>query len=94
MLRTASLALVVVICGSSLAVGQEWADKMFKIRRHDFGTVARNSKQVFSFELQNIYKEPIHITGVRAELRLHDAEHHQANARHLGNRRRCREVQY
>jgi hypothetical protein len=66
MLRTVTLSLLVICCGSSLAVGQEWADKMFKIRRHDFGTVARNSKQEFAFELQNVYKEPIHITGVRA----------------------------
>lgn len=66
MLRTVTLGLLVAFCSSSLVVGQEWADKMFKIKRHDFGTVARNSKQVFEFELQNIYKEPIHITGVRA----------------------------
>ncbi len=66
MFRTVTLGLLVFVCGSSLANGQEWADKMFKIRRHDFGTVARNSKQEFAFELQNVYKEPIRITGVRA----------------------------
>ena len=64
-LRTTIATLLLAIASSSVS-GQEWADKMFKIRTHDFGTVARNSQQVFHFELQNIYKEDIHISGVRA----------------------------
>ena len=65
MLRTTTFA-VLIAASLSVAHGQEWADKMFKIRTHDFGTVARNSQQVFHFELQNVYKEDIHISGVRA----------------------------
>ena len=65
MLRTTVAGLLIAIVSSS-ASGQEWAEKMFKIRTHDFGTVARNSQQVFHFELQNLYKEDIHISGVRA----------------------------
>ncbi len=49
----------------STADGQEWASKMFKVRSHDFGTVARNAKAQFHFELQNIYKEDVHIASVR-----------------------------
>ena len=33
---------------------------------HDFGTVARGAKEEHVFEFQNIYKEDIHIAGVRA----------------------------
>ena len=43
MLRTTTIALLIAIASSS-AVGQEWANKMFKLRTHDFGTVARNSQ--------------------------------------------------
>ena len=66
MLRTTTIAAVILVAGSSFVHGQEWAEKMFKVRAHEFGTVARNSQQVFQFELQNIYKEDIHISGVRA----------------------------
>ncbi len=47
-------------------MAQEWANKMFQTRTHDFGTVARSAKTEFVFELQNLYKETIHIAGVRA----------------------------
>jgi hypothetical protein len=50
---------------ASAASAQEWANKMFTGRSHNFGTVAKNSQQVFHFELQNIYKETVHISGVR-----------------------------
>ena len=65
MIRNTTLSLVLVATAASLAGAQEWADKMFKVRTHDFGTVARGSQAVFEFEVQNIYKEPIHIAGVR-----------------------------
>ncbi len=66
MYRSASIAVLLLLGLTTFAPGQEWAEKMFKIRKHEFGTVARNSQQVFEFELQNIYKEDIHIAGVRA----------------------------
>ncbi len=52
------------ICWSPL-VAQEWARKMFTQTSHNFGTVARAAKTEYVFELQNIYKETIHIAGVR-----------------------------
>lgn len=39
---------------------------MFGDSSHDFGTVAKAAKAEYVFELQNIYKETIHISGVRA----------------------------
>ncbi len=51
---------------ASPAHAQQWAKKMFNETNHDFGTVARAAKSDFVFELQNIYKETIHISGVRA----------------------------
>jgi hypothetical protein len=45
--------------------GQEWAQKMFKVTDHDFGSVARGAKAEFSFVCENIYLEDIHLAGVR-----------------------------
>jgi len=38
---------------------------MFKETSHEFGDVARGAKTEYVFELQNLYKETIHISGVR-----------------------------
>ncbi len=51
---------------AQLAVAQEWANKMFQTRVHDYGTVARAAKTEYVFELQNLYKETVHIAAVRA----------------------------
>ncbi|MBT3891088.1 MAG: DUF1573 domain-containing protein [Planctomycetaceae bacterium] len=63
-------ALVILTACLSLATlsaqGQDWAKKMFATLEHDFGTVARNSKQQFRFEITNLYKEDVHIASVRA----------------------------
>jgi len=45
---------------------QDWAEKMFDKREHNFGTVARGSDTVYRFEITNLYKQPMHITGVRS----------------------------
>ncbi len=45
--------------------GQEWAQNMFKVREHDFGTVARGAKAEYRFVFDNIYMEDVHIAGVR-----------------------------
>ena len=49
----------------STAGAQQWASKMFPVTEHDFGTVARGAKTEFRFEFKNIYKEGIHVSGVR-----------------------------
>lgn len=55
-----------IILGSSPALGQEWAKKMFKVTKHDFGTVARGAKSEFRFEFENLYEEDLHVAGVRS----------------------------
>ncbi|MCG8451405.1 MAG: DUF1573 domain-containing protein [Pirellulales bacterium] len=45
---------------------QDWAEKMFSKREHNFGTVARGADTVYRFEITNLYKQPMHITGVRS----------------------------
>ncbi|HTU23809.1 MAG TPA: DUF1573 domain-containing protein [Pirellulales bacterium] len=52
------------LCATASA--QEWADKMFTVREHDFGSVARAAKVEYAFELVNPYKEDIHISSVRS----------------------------
>jgi hypothetical protein len=39
---------------------------MFKVKTHDFGTVAAGTENVYEFEFQNLYKEPVHIQSVRS----------------------------
>jgi len=61
-----SILLAFILTAGSCASAQEWAKKMFKTTKHDFGTVARGSKQEFKFKFTNIYKEDIHIASVRS----------------------------
>ena len=49
-----------------MAGAQQWADKMFEVREHDFGVVARGSEQQFRFEFTNLYEEDVHIERVRS----------------------------
>lgn len=66
MTRILTLALPLLLAVAHEATAQEWAKKMFKTTSHDFGTVARGSKQEFSFQFSNIYKEEVHIASVRS----------------------------
>ena len=66
--RSWSLALcaaLVAIVGGDAAHAQEWAKKMFTVTSHNFGTVAKGSKTEYRFVFRNIYKEDLHVTGVR-----------------------------
>lgn len=65
MLRHATLALLLTVMAGSPVPGQDWARKMFEISRHDFGTVARDAKTEFRFELTNPYVDDVHIAAVR-----------------------------
>lgn len=63
--------ILVLVLPWILAVGaevtaQDWAKKMFEVNSHDFGIVARGSKQEYSFVFTNIYKEDVHISSVRS----------------------------
>lgn len=48
------------------ALGQQWARDMFATTDHDFGKVASGSNTHFTFELQNKYKETVHISSIRS----------------------------
>ena len=48
------------------ASAQQWAREMFSEHQHDFGTVARGAKAEYVFTFKNLYKETVHVAGVRA----------------------------
>ncbi len=48
------------------ATAQDWAKKLFQTYEHEFGIVARGSKQEYAFVVTNPYKEEVHISGVRS----------------------------
>lgn len=66
MMRRAFVALLFLGCACSTSFGQQWAEKMFEIRDHDFGTVARGAKTEYEFVLSNVYMEDVHIASVRS----------------------------
>jgi hypothetical protein len=47
------------------ARADNWAEKMFRVREHDFRTVGRGTKCEYHFELENPYQEEVHIASVR-----------------------------
>lgn len=57
---------VTVLAAASPSYGQQWAEKMFETRSHDFGSVPRDAKAEFSFVLKNIYMGDVHIAGVHS----------------------------
>jgi len=65
-----TLSPVVVACvalalAADAVHAQEWATKMFSVTSHNFGTVAKGSKTEFRFTFRNLYKEDLHVVGVR-----------------------------
>jgi hypothetical protein len=66
MKRVMAVAAAVAMCGVGSANAQQWADKMFKETSHDFGPVPRASKIEYRFVLKNIFKDDVHISGVRS----------------------------
>ncbi len=61
-----STAFALTVCLASTAFAQQWAEKMFEVKKHDFGTVAKAAKVEFQFPVKNLYKEDIHLASVRA----------------------------
>jgi hypothetical protein len=51
---------------ATTVVAQQWAEKMFSEKSHDFGAVPRAAKVEYEFTLTNVYKEDVHIAGVRS----------------------------
>lgn len=50
---------------STVSAG-DWAEKMFKEKMHDFGTVSRNAKTEHAFVIENCFEEDVHIASVRS----------------------------
>lgn len=66
MIRNLMIALILTLGWTGSAFAQNWAEKMFDVTSHDFAAVARGAKADFGFRLKNIYKETVHIAGVRS----------------------------
>jgi len=47
------------------ASAENWAEKMFEVRSHDFRTVGRGATAEYRFEFENKFKEDVHVSGVR-----------------------------
>ena len=65
LLRCAIVAALAFAFSAEAAQAQEWASKMFSVTSHNFGTVARGAKTEYRFTFRNIYKEDLHVVGVR-----------------------------
>lgn len=65
-MKRCMLAIGLLLLVTASADAQQWATKMFKVHQHNFGAVARGSKQVFHFEFENPYVEDVHIASVRS----------------------------
>lgn len=66
MIKRFLLLAVVLLLNQTVARGQEWANKMFTARSHEFGSVAKASKQEFAFQFKNLYEEEVHVASVRS----------------------------
>ena len=58
------LLLAASLCATA-ASAQQWAEKMFTERSHDFGAVPRAAKVEHYFTIKNPYKDDVHIVSVR-----------------------------
>jgi hypothetical protein len=59
--------LTLAVCAwAATASAQQWAEKMFSDRSIDFGAVPRDATTEHEFKITNLYKEDVHIAGVRA----------------------------
>jgi hypothetical protein len=65
MIRKVAGILALTVFVVTPCYGQDWAQKMFKVTDHDFGSVARGAKAEFSFTCENIYMEEVHLASVR-----------------------------
>ena len=58
---------------------QNWAEKMFQKKNHDFRMVGRGTKSVYHFDFSNLYEEDVHVAAVIAAFHVEhpDAEKQQ-----------------
>lgn len=65
-LRLFVIATLLLAALATNVQAQDWALDLFPVRNHDFGNVAKSSKQEFRFHFKNLYNEDIVITDVRS----------------------------
>ena len=56
------------------AGAQEWANKMFETRSHDFGSVARYAKVQYEFIYTNTFLEDVHIADAQPSCHCTDVQ--------------------
>jgi hypothetical protein len=66
MLRRSILIAGLVVLFGTPCFGQEWAQNMFRVKEHDFGSVARGAKAEYRFVFENLYLEDVHISHAYA----------------------------
>ncbi|HWA99802.1 MAG TPA: DUF1573 domain-containing protein [Pirellulales bacterium] len=62
---TAWVGAIATIGLAAPAVAQDWARTMFSETNYNFGTVAKDAKTEHRFVFKNLYRDPVHISGVR-----------------------------
>lgn len=65
MKRQFALSFVVVLLAASTLSAQEWAERLFAEKVHDFGSVARGAKAEYVFPITNNLIPDVHIASVR-----------------------------
>jgi hypothetical protein len=65
MTRKIPLAVMAVLSLAAGASAQQWAETMFEVRSHDFGTLARDAKAEFEFAFTNKYLDDVHVASAQ-----------------------------
>ena len=63
-----SLSVCCLLLGTTQIASAQvlnWAEKMFEVRKHDFGSVARGAEARYRFKFTNNYKETVKVSNVR-----------------------------
>jgi hypothetical protein len=65
MYRSLISCFALILTTASTLPAQEWAQNLFKVKEHDFGSIARGAKAEYVFEITNNLIPDVHIYGVR-----------------------------
>jgi hypothetical protein len=65
MIGKSTLFSLLFVCLAAPAGAQEWADKMFETRTHDFGSVAHYAKVEYEFIFTNTFLEDVHVADAQ-----------------------------
>ncbi len=65
MLRLLIPCFALILTTASSLSAQQWAQNLFKVREHDFGSIARGAKAEYVFEITNNLIPDVHIASVR-----------------------------